>query len=265
MNRKTVRISAILCSLSLFAYAVCVILNLLLQLLIPIGFILPAGVLLCLGMMLPGAVLLIHGIRQAANKQGSAGLVLSILSLLVGIAWLFFDVLQWVATVLQRAAMDPSFMLPGKLGMSQSDFLSLLSYVNFAHMLIMIVIALCLLVLFVISVITAKQKWWQIKAELHKVATALVLLVPNLLSFLKILLNAIFLNNMGLDMYIRISNAFGYASLAIEVLLALLLAGLILVFGLVFKKQPKEPGRDEDELLYFANLPAGVSADSFKK
>ena len=264
MNAKTVRMNAILTSAMLFLYAGCGILNLLLGFLINNTTIsLPANVLLCLALILPTVVLLIFGIKQAKKKQGVFDLIASVATLLIGIVWAVFAVLSWLLTTARMFIIEYYYRLD--IAMSLDKLLALFNYINIAYTLLTTIVALYLLGIYLISVLRAKKKWLQIKAELHKPAVAALILVPNLISLIQTLLNPIFIR-MGTDMLIKFARISMYASFGINTVLTLALAVFVLVFGLIIKKQPaakvqepkpaSEQGQPAD--LPF-NVPAGVN------
>lgn len=266
MNAKTVRMNAILTSAMLFLYAGCGVLNLLLGFLINNTTIsLPANVLLCLALILPTVVLLIFGIKQAKKKQGVFDLIASVATLLIGIVWAVLAVLSWLLTTARMFIIEYYYRLD--IAMSLDKLLALFNYINIAYTLLTTIVALYLLGICLISVLRAKKKWLQIKAELHKPAVAALILVPNLISLIQTLLNPILIR-MGTDMLIKFARISMYASFGINTALTLALAVFVLVFGLIIKKQPaakvqepkpaSEQGRPAD--LPF-NLPAGVNAD----
>ena len=268
MSTKIVRLNSILTAIMLCLYAGCGLLNLLLLLLTSNSMIsLPSSVLLCLSVMLPTVVLLIFGIGQAKRKQGKADLIFSIITLLVSIAWLVLAVLNWLVTVFRNLIIEYYYRMD--MAMSMADLISLLNYLNVAYMLLTTVVALYLLAVFVVRVLCVKQKWMQIKAELHKPAAAVLILVPNLLSFVSTFLNPIF-NRMGIDALIKFSQIYLYISFGITTLLAIALAVFVLVFGLIIKKKTAteqqapatepQPEQSAPADLPF-NVPAGVNAD----
>jgi hypothetical protein len=266
MNAKTVRMSAILTSAMLFLYAGCGVLNLLLGFLINNTTIsLPAKVLLCLALILPTVVLLIFGIKQAKKKQGVFDLIASVATLLIGIVWAVFAVLSWLLTTARMFIIEYYYRLD--IAMSLDKLLALFNYINIAYTLLTTIVALYLLGIYLISVLRAKKKWLQIKAELHKPAVAALILVPNLISLIQTLLNPIFIR-MGTDMLIKFARISMYATFGINMALTLALAVFVLVFGLIIKKQPAtkvqepkpafEQGQPADLPV---NVPAGVNAD----
>lgn len=266
MNAKTVRMNAILTSAMLFLYAGCGVLNLLLGFLINNTTIsLPANVLLCLVLILPTVVLLIFGIKQAKKKQGVFDLIASVATLLIGIVWAVLAVLNWLLTTARFFIIEYYYRLD--IAMSLDKLLALFNYINIAYTLLTTIVALYLLGIYLISVLRAKKKWLQIKAELHKPAVAALILVPNLISLIQTLLNPIFIR-MGTDMLIKFARISMYASFGINTVLTLALAVFLLVFGLILKKQPaakvQEPKpaseqRQPADLPF--NVPAGVNAD----
>ena len=263
MNATIVRINSILTAVMLFLYAGCGVLNFVMMVMTNDAFIsLPSGIFLCLTVLLPTIVLLIHGVKQAKRRQGVFDLVASVATLLVSIVWAVLAVLSWLVTVVRSYIMNRSYS--ADFAMSVGDLLVLLNYVNVAYALFTTVVALYLLGIYLISVLRAKQKWLQIKAELHKPAVAALILVSNLISLIQTLLNPVF-NRMGTDMLIRFARISVHASFGINTALTLALAVFVLVFGLIIKKQPAkaseaQSGHEEPADLPF-NVPAGVNPD----
>ena len=263
MNATIVRINSILTAVMLFLYAGCGVLNFVMMVMTNDAFIsLPSGIFLCLTVLLPTIVLLIHGVKQAKRRQGVFDLVASVATLLIGIVWAVLAVLSWLVTVVRSYIMNLSYS--ADFAMSVGDLLVLLNYVNVAYALFTTVVALYLLGIYLISVLRAKQKWLQIKAELHKPAVAALILVSNLISLIQTLLNPVF-NRMGTDMLIRFARISVHASFGINTALTLALAVFVLVFGLIIKKQPAkaseaQSGHEEPADLPF-NVPAGVNPD----
>ena len=266
MNTKVIRINAILTAVMLFLYAGCGALNLLLSFLINNNTIsLPTSVLLCLALILPTVVILICGIKQVKQKQGMFDLVASVATLLIGIVWAVFAVLSWLITTARLFIIEYYYRLD--IAMSLDKLLALFNYINIAYTLLTTIVALYLLGIYLISVLRAKNKWLQIKAELHKPAVAALILVPNLISLIQTLLNPIFIR-MGTDMLIKFARISMYASFGINTALTLALAVFVLVFGLIIKKQPAakvqepEPAFEQGQSADVPfNLPAGVNAD----
>lgn len=268
MKAKTVRINTIFTSAMLLVYIGCIILNLLLALLTRNTTIsLPAGVFPCLAVLLPTVVLLIYGIGQAKRKQGVFDLLLSVLTLLVSLVWMVVALLDWVTVVARNLIYEIYYRLD--MAMSMSDLLTILSYLGIAFMLFTTVVAIYLLITYLISVLRAKQKWLQIKAELHKPAISVLILVPNLLSLVQMILTRIMLNNlnlgiMSLEEYSTFMQIFSYGSIAVEIVLALAVTLAVTLFGLILKKQPvalpEQPELYDPELDEAFAPPAGVSA-----
>ncbi len=266
MKARTVRINTIFTSAMLLVYIGCIILNLLLTLLTRNTTIsLPAGMFLCLAVFFPTVVLLIYGIGQAKRKQGIFDLILSVLTLLVSLVWIIVVVLNW-ATVFARNLIYELFF---KLLAVLSDLLTILSYLDIAFMLFTTVVAIYLLITYLISVLRAKQKWLQIKAELHKPAISVLILVPNLLSLVQMIITRIMLNNlnvgvMNLDEYSTFVQIFSFGCVAVEIVLALAVTLAVTLFGLILKKQPvalpEQPELYDPELDDGFAPPAGVSA-----
>ena len=266
MNNKIVRTNAILTSATLFLYAGCGVLNFVMMVMTNDAVIsLPSGIFLCLTVLLPTIVLLIYGIKQAKRKQGVFDLVASVATLLVSLVWAVLFVLNWLVIVARNFILE--FYYRMDLAMPVGDLLALLNYLNVAYTLFTTLVALYLLVVYVISILRAKQKWLQIKAELHKPAVAALILVSNLISLIQTLLNPVF-NRMGTDMLIRFARISVYASFGINTALTLALAVFVLVFGLIIKKQAKErPVQPAPQAEHTPSsfddipLPAGVNPD----
>ncbi|MBO5757266.1 MAG: hypothetical protein J6S28_06190 [Clostridia bacterium] len=266
MSKKIVRINSIITAVILFLYAGLGLLNVLLRLLSGIARItLPTGVMLCLAVLLPTVVLLIFGIMQTKKKQGKADLIFSIPTLIVSIIWIIFAVLNWIIALFGNVITEIYYKMD--IGVPLGDLISFISYLNIAYMMLTTVIALYLLAVFIIRVLCAKQRWLQIKAELHKPAAALLILVPNLLSLIQTLLHPIF-NRMGMDILVMFAEIYSIASFVITTALTLALAVFVLVFGLIIKKQPAakvqepEPASEQKQSADLPfNVPAGVSTD----
>ena len=261
MNAKIIRINAILTAVMLVLFTGCSILNILLPLLIASSRLsLPSGLLLSLAVLLPTVVLLIHGVRQAKRKQGVFDLIISIVTLIISLIWAVFAAANWGTVLAYRALMMQSTVT--------GDMLAILSYLNIAYTVFSTLVALYLLAAFMISVLRAKQKRLQIKAELHKPAAAVLILVPNLINLLQTLLNP-WLSRMSIDLYVKASRIFMYTSFGITTLSALALTAFVLLFGLIIKKSPdaaqdvqpaEQTAHQESSDLPF-NLPAGVNPD----
>ena len=187
MSAKTVRITNILAAAMLLLNAGCILLNLLLVLLTNNAmFSLPAGIFLCLAALLPTIVLLIFGIKQ---KLGAFHLIASIATLIVCTVWLVASALDWGLSIAQDVIIDRYYSMEIDIPLGQ--LISILSYIFTAYTLLTIIVGLYLLIVYVVSVLRSKQKWLQIKAELHKPALAVVILVPGLLYFVRLVLNRI--------------------------------------------------------------------------
>ena len=274
MNALTVRINSILTTVLLFLYAGCGVLNFVKMVMTNDAVIsLPSGIFLCLTVLLPTIVLLIHGIKQVKQKQGVFDLVASVATLLVSLVWAVLAVLNWLLVVARNFILE--FYYRMDLAMPVGDLLALLNYLNVAYTMITTVVALYLLGIYLISVLRAKQKWLQIKAELHKPAVALIILIPNLLSLINLILGRILMNNvelgiMDLNAYVTYLRIYMYGSFALEMLLAIALAVFVLVFGLIIKKQateqpeaaqPEPQAEQSPSAFDDIPLPAGVNPD----
>ncbi len=264
MNAKTVRIANILAAILLLLNAGCILLNLVLSLFKLASFTisLPAGIFLCLALVLPTFVLLINGIKQAKRKQGVFDLIFSIITLIVGAIWAVASLLDWGLSIAQSVIINQYYAMDIDIPLGQ--ILSILSYVHIAYTLLTIIVALYLLVVYAISVLRSKQKWLQIKAELHKLAVAVVILVPGLLYFVRLVLNRIMIT-VSMEAYSTYSMIAMYVQYGVSLLLPIAAAVLLLTFGLILKKQtaPKESVAQPEQPAPVADidLPAGVSAD----
>ena len=265
MNAKTVRISNILAAAMLLLHVVGVFLGLLINVLTSSSIVsLPVGAFLCLALALPSIVLLTNGIIQAKRKQGGVfDIIFSILSLLVSAVWMAAYFLNWVISVAQNVIIEYYYRLDWSMPLGQ--LITLLSYASMAYMLFTTLIAVYLLVVYVVSVLRAKNKWSQIKAELHKPALAVLLLVPNLISLVRSLLNRIAANWVGPEGYATFLNVTSVVVLILNVLLSVAAVVLLLTFGLILKKQPAsvEPAAQSEQTAPAADidLPTGISAD----
>jgi hypothetical protein len=268
MNAKIVRTNSIVTAVMLLLYVGCGVLNMLLRLLkSPSVISLPSSMALCLAVLIPTVVLLIFGIAQAKKKQGKADLIFSVLTLVVSIVWIVMNVLDWMIAVFSNMIFEIYYRID--IDVPLGDVISFLSYLNIAYRLFTTVIALYLLAVFIIRVLCAKQKMLQIKAELHKPAAAVLMLVPNLLSLIGTFLRPVFAR-MGEEMLAEFSIIFSYVSFGITTLLAIALAVFVLVFGLIIKKKPQEhalltqdvPQEEADRNADMPfDLPAGVNPD----
>ena len=271
MKAKTVRLNTILTSATLLVYIGCILLNLLLGLLARISTIsLPAGIFPCLAVFLPTVVLLIYGIGQAKRKQGVFDLILSVLTLLVSLVWMIAALLDWATVIARNLIYEVYYRLD--MAMSMSELLTILSYLDIAFMLFTTVVAIYLLITYLISVLRAKQKWLQIKAELHKPAISVLILVPNLLSLVQMIITRIMLNNfnlgiMSLEKYSTFMQIFSYGSIAVEIVLTLAVTLAVTLFGLILKGKKQETKTEESEQsqpeVAQPNVPAGVSAEDY--
>ena len=267
MNAKIIRLNAILSSAMLLLYTGCGVLNLLLPLILRKTFLsLPSAVFLCLAVMVPTVVLLIYGIRQVIHKQGAFDLIFSIATLLVSVVWMVAAVLNWAVVIARNVIIE--IFLRIEIPMPVGDLLTILNYVSGAYTLFSTVVALYLLAVYVVSVLRAKQKRLQCKAELHKPAVAVLILVPNLISMLQTLINPL-LAQMGTDMLIRYARVVMYVSFGINTALALAAVACVLLLGLIIKKKPEatpevqdaeQTEHQESSDLPF-NVPAGVNPD----
>ncbi len=270
MNAKTARTNSILTSVMLFLYAGCIVLNILLALLTRNTlFTLPAGILLCLSVLIPAILLC----RQAKQGKDRTAKILSVLSLIVSIVWTLVSGLYWMLTI-ARSLIVEIYLRMSMPMMSMEQLFRLLNFLGIAYTVFTTLVALGLIALFVLSVIRPKQKWLQIKAELHKPAAAVLILVPNLFTLAgglinKMILRDVDLGKLTLDAYTKFTLFFSYGEIAAELLIVLALAVFVLVFGLMIKKQTDtaqeaQPTR-EDQAQQPSDipfhLPAGVNAD----
>ena len=120
------------------------------------------------------------------------------------------------------------------------------------------------LISYAINVMRTKQKWLQIKAELHKPAVVLIVFVSNILSLINTVLS-VFIRNTSTEIVSRVNIVSYYVQFFVMLLMGVLCAAAVLIFGLIFKKQPKpqaEPqAAPEQSADLPIDLPAGVSAD----
>ncbi len=263
MNQKTVKTTSAITAVTLLLYVVACALNLLVNLIFPSKLAIPAFLPLWLSVMIPCVILLIHAVRSIKQSRGVLRLIMSAVSLLLGAVWGFFEAISWVIYSLQMHAMNTFEPL---FDMSFGDYLSLLSVLNRVNAVMIALCAVGLLAVFVINWLIADQKWLQIKAELHKPVAAVMVLVPALISFVQTLVSTFVLGRLGNNAYVVVSQIFGIASFAIEVLMAIVFAVLVLVLGLTFKKQPEqttEPAETAPTPLPQIDLPVGVDPNSF--
>lgn len=263
MNKKTVRMTSIITASMLLLYVLGCLLSLSLSLLSFVNVAVPTFIPLWLSAMIPCVILLIHSIKNVKQKRGVLHLIMSTVSLLVGVIWGFFGALSWVIYSWQLHAMNAFEPL---FGMSLGDYLELLSVLNRVNSVMVALCAILLLAVFVINWLIADQKWLQIKAELHKPVAAVMILVPAFLSLVLTLLNTLVLSRLGTDAYVVVNQIFGIGSFAVEVLMAIVFAVLVLVLGLAFKKQPEqtaEPADPDPSPLPQIDLPVGVDPNAF--
>lgn len=260
MTRKTVRIASVLCAAMLVLYVLASLLSLALQYVTDAPLTLPTELVLCLSLILPVTVLLIGSIARIKKGGGVLQPILWAISLLLGLAWAIEALVSYVINQLWIRAINGGDAV---LNMPLGRFSELINVLNIAGMLFVSVIAVVLLVIFVISLITSKQKMLQLKAGLCHVAASIMILVPTLLSVAQILLNRVFIS-LGTDAFSTFVTVYAIASAAINLLLALLLAALVLILGLVFKKQEApadaEAAPVQEQGTLPIDLPAGVSA-----
>ena len=262
MNKKTVKINSVVTAVALLIYAAGCVLNLLVNLIFPAKFSIPVFVPLWLSVMIPCAILLIHGIKNVKQSRGVLHLITSAVSLLVGVAWGFFEALSWAIYILLQHAVNTTEPL---FDMSLGDYLNLLNVLNRVNEVMIALCAILLLAVFVINVLIARPKWLQIKAELHKPIAAALILVQALFSLVLTLLNTLVLGRLGTDAYVVVNQIFGICSFAIGLLMSITFAVLALVLGLAFKKQPvqgSEPADPDPAPVQHIDLPVGVDPNS---
>jgi hypothetical protein len=107
-------------------------------------------------------------------------------------------VLNWIISVAQNIILE--YFLRLNTGMPMGQFVSILSYIFTAYTLFTTLVALYLLIMYAVSVLRAKNKWLQIKAELHKPALAVMLLGLNLTSVVRTIINRIMINRWEVGM-----------------------------------------------------------------
>lgn len=149
--------------------------------------------------------------------------------------------------------------------MSFGEYTELLSTLNGINSAMVSLCAFGLLAVFVINCLIADQKWLQIKAELHKLIAAVMILVPALISLVPAILITFVLSRMGTDAYVAVNQIFGIGSFAIELLMTVVFAVLVLVLGLIFKKPPAQtavPAQPDPAPVLQMDLPVGVDPNS---
>lgn len=243
MNAKIVRINAILTSVMLFLYAGCYLLNVILTVTMKNNMIpLPTAAFSCLAVLIPTFVLLAFGIKQAKQKNGVFDMFSSIFTILVCALWMIAVVAEWVVSIIASIIMANQLSLDTSPIPEIPKILSVSMFVDKIVTLLMVFVVLYLVVVYLISVIRSKQKWLQIKAEIHKPAVALLIAVPGIYSMITSLLSRFFTNKIilkwGLEVYSYITIVEMYVQIGIAVLLALALAVFVLIFGLIIRKKP---------------------------
>lgn len=235
MNTKTVRNANILAAVMLLLYAGCTLLNLFVYLVTQRTiYVLPSGLLLCLSVIAPCIVLLIHGIEKAGNKQGKLDVVLSILTLAVCSVWSLGTLISWETSTVRNVIVescDQTTMTPSleKVVHATTDII-------LGYNLFITLVALFLLVVCIISVLRAKQKLLQFKAELHKIAGAGVLLTAAVVYVVnRVLSTAMF--DQGAAAYQTYSTVSTYCIFGIQVLATLVAIVLVVTLGMNMKKQ----------------------------
>lgn len=263
MDKRTVKLISVITAVALLAYALMIILDLLLRSASP-TLSLPTYLPLWLGVMIPCVILLVSAIKGIKQKRGVLHMILHVVSLLLGVFWGFFGAMIWVLYTYQINVLltnAPPF------GMSLGEFYELLTTLNIINSVMISLCAIGLLVVFVINCLIASQKWLQIKAELHKPTTAAMVLVPAAISFVQTVLNILIFNSMGMQMITSVSQVFGIVSFALKLLMAVAFAALVLVLGLCYKKQPaaiaeQESAQPAIDLPEGIDLPVGVDPNS---
>ena len=264
MNKRTVKLISVITAVALLAYALMNILDLLLRLVSP-TLILPTYLLLWLSVMIPCVILLVSAIKGIKQKKGVLHVILHAVSLLIGVFWGFFGAMKWVLYTYQINMLQTN---APPFGMSFGAFYELLIALKRINSAMVSLCAIGLLVVFVINFLVASQKWLQIKAELHKPAAAIMVLVPASISLVQTILNTLIFNSMSTQIYASVIQAFGIVSFAVELLMAVAFAALVLVLGLCYKKQPaavaeQQPAQPEIDLPEGIDLPCGVDPSSF--
>ena len=281
MNRATIRISAILSSLMFFAYALASLLNFLIphilnflidefgmhiSALVRTVLVLPSGIFVPLAVLLPACVLLINGIGQIRKKQGVRALIFAILSVLISGAWTVLYLLDTILNGVHNYVMyELLWQSGGVFCMSAQDWISFMSGADLTYKTLVFLQALALLLVFLLSVLTAKKKWWQIKAELHKLCAACIAALPLPVLIVQFVINRI-MANASIDVYIAYSNVMNYLIPSLYILLALLFGVLILALGVFIKKDRKpvlQQQPESEDLPKPEDLPAGVYEDPF--
>lgn len=260
MSKKAVRICSVTTSVLLTLYAICIVLNFVFTTFVPRGIPwLPAGFVLNMSVLIPTVVLLICSIGRVKKKQGGVyDLISSIVTALICGVWLVVSTLYWIFSIYYNLQLTAA-MLPTDLTVAQS-------YISLAVEIFTSLIALYLLIAFVVNVLVSKQKWWQIKAELHKPAAIALIWVPNLIMLARRVLSGKLYAILGAETFIKVSNGVIMAQFALTVLLALACAAFVLIFGLILKKRyelqsPVKQEQDAD--MASINVPAGVSSEDY--
>ena len=256
MKPKTIRICSVVTAIMLLLYAACIFLNFFMTAWVRGIPALPAGAALNLSVTVPTVVLLIFGIIKAKNKQGIFDTISSAVTLLVCVIWLIISTLYWIFSIYYNLALT-SGGITGNLAVASS-------YVGLAVDLLTSIVALYLLIAFAVNVIVSKKRIWQIKAELHKPVAAVLLLFPNLISFVRRLFLNQLLISMGTQVFAQISNVIMILQFALIILVALSMAAFILIFGLIIKKQPDMQSPTTEDEIELSAPPAGVSADDYR-
>ena len=259
MNKITVRIANILTGATLLLYSVCILCSFLLQKLAQTLYSFPSGVFLTLAVMLPTAVLLINAIVQLKKGGGKYAVVRQGMLLLLCVAWLVLTVVYWLYSLSYYTALMS--------GQFTAEIVSRFSFTTTIYNVAIGFIMLFWLISYAINVMRTKQKWLQIKAELHKPAVVLIVFVSNILSLINTVVS-VFIRNTSTEIVSRVNIVSYYVQFFVMLLMGVLCAAAVLIFGLIFKKQPagkvQEPEsayeqKQPDDLPF--NVPAGVNAD----
>ncbi len=256
MSKRIVRICSVTTSVLLALYAICIVLNFVFTSFVPRGIPwLPAGFVLNMSVLIPTVVLLIGSIVRIKKKQGGVyDLISYVVTALICGVWLVISTLYWIFSIYYNLQLTAA-MLPTELTVAQS-------YISLGVEIFTSLVALYLLIAFVVNVLISKQKWWQIKAELHKPAAIALIWGSNLIMLARRLFSGKLYEILGAETFVKFSNGVIMAQFALTVLLALACAAFVLIFGLILRKntETQKPEAQTPEEQPF-DLPAGVNAD----
>ena len=254
MSKRIVRICSVTTSVLLALYAICIVLNFVFTSFVPRGIPwLPAGFVLNMSVLIPTVVLLIGSIVRIKKKQGGVyDLISSIVTALISGVWLVISTLYWIFSIYYNLQLTAAMLPPTELTVAQS-------YISLGVEIFTSLVALYLLIAFVVNVLISKQKWWQIKAELHKPAAIALIWGSNLIMLARRLFSGKLYEILGAETFVKFSNGVIMAQFALTVLLALACAAFVLIFGLILRKNTETQKPEEQEQLF--DLPAGVNAD----